>query len=272
MIASKVVNASVGFIAGLLCAFYGLQVFYSFKILSESLSIFLMLLSLWLLVSNGGLRRICWAGIAFGLLVTGKPHLLLAVPLIAGSLALAKQDGWLDRAKRVAAFCAPLCIIVGAVTLRNYVIADDFVLISSNGGENLYIGNNPNAAGVFSLVEGLSGDIEYQNEEATTLAATNIGRSVKRSEVSNYWLHEAMSFVRNQPRAFVKLLAKKLSFVFSGTERSTMYYLYFERAFYKDTSDLLCKFLHFAPLLRRWGSALLPRMEEHHSAVCFSGC
>ena len=142
---------------------------------------------------------------------------------IAGSLALAKQDGWLDRAKRVAAFCAPLCIIVGAVTLRNYVIADDFVLISSNGGENLYIGNNPNAAGVFSLVEGLSGDIEYQNEEATTLAATNIGRSVKRSEVSNYWLHEAMSFVRNQPRAFVKLLAKKLSFVFSGTERSTMY-------------------------------------------------
>ena len=38
-------------------------------------------------------------------------------------------------------------LAVFPVTLRNYVIGDDLVLVSAQGGANFYIGNGPDARG-----------------------------------------------------------------------------------------------------------------------------
>ncbi|MDD5342912.1 MAG: glycosyltransferase family 39 protein, partial [Smithella sp.] len=66
-----------GFIAGLLFVFYGMQVFYFTKILSECLSIFLMLLTTrLLLIEKPSTKQLISAGIAAGLLIIAKPYFI----------------------------------------------------------------------------------------------------------------------------------------------------------------------------------------------------
>ena len=43
-------------------------------------------------------------------------------------------------------------LVIAPVTLRNYIVGHDVVLMTSNGGLNLYIGNNENADGVYNPV------------------------------------------------------------------------------------------------------------------------
>ena len=49
----------------------------------------------------------------------------------------------------------PLCLIIFPVTLRNYLIGDDWVLISANGGVNFYIGNNAHYDSTVAIHPGL---------------------------------------------------------------------------------------------------------------------
>ena len=54
------------------------------------------------------------------------------------------------RVRSVAALGAGLAIAIGPVAARNYFVADDFVLITSQAGQNFYIGNNRgNESGVY---------------------------------------------------------------------------------------------------------------------------
>ena len=54
---------------------------------------------------------------------------------------------WLRKkaASAVVAFLLGAVLVIAPVTLRNYTIGGDFVLISYNGGVNFYLGNNANA-------------------------------------------------------------------------------------------------------------------------------
>ncbi len=45
---------------------------------------------------------------------------------------------------------AAILLTVAPVTIRNLIVADDFVLVSSSGGINFYIGNNESANGISS--------------------------------------------------------------------------------------------------------------------------
>ena len=48
-----------------------------------------------------------------------------------------------------AAFALGLALVLGPVALRNYVIGDTFALTTSQLGTNFYIGNNPDATGIY---------------------------------------------------------------------------------------------------------------------------
>jgi len=67
-------------IAACIFALYGMQVFYTFKILSETVSIFLMLASFYFFVNFHKRGFLPLAGVFIGLLCLSKPHFLFLVP------------------------------------------------------------------------------------------------------------------------------------------------------------------------------------------------
>jgi tetratricopeptide (TPR) repeat protein len=72
--------------------------------------------------------------------------------------------------------------MLAPVTLRNLIVADDFVLLTSNGGVNLLIGQQHDYKGIFAPVMEET-QAEFDPSMETTLER-ELGRDLKGSEVS----------------------------------------------------------------------------------------
>ena len=241
LICKKILSGKIAIAAALLYSFYGMQIFYSLKLLSETLSIFLMLLSIFLLLYTNRKRFIVSSGILFGLLCLSKPNMLLALPFAVLHIYLSSNKSLFVR-NSVILFVSAFSII-SLATIRNFIVGGDFVLISSNGGENFYIGNHTGATGTFTGIEGVSRDIEYQNADVVSVAEKETGKKLTRSQVSSFWFHKGVEFIKSSPTKAAFLSLKKFLYIFSGRERSTMYYLYFEEKTF--TQALGLAFLSF---------------------------
>jgi tetratricopeptide (TPR) repeat protein len=106
--------------------------------------------------------------------------------------------------------------------VRNYVVGDDLVLVSSQGGANFYIGNGPGASGSFRVPDifpATRADDPLQQEEAYRLyAEKETGRELKPSEISSFWYDRTWEHVGEAPGEWVSNLAYKLSLMFNYRE------------------------------------------------------
>ncbi len=139
------------------------------------------------------------AGILFGLDTLVRPTGLLLVGAAAVFLAVRPP-----RRQIVAA----LVLVFGAlaaiapVTIRNRVVAGEWVLVSGSGGFNFYIGNHAGADGGYvqptgvHFVPGDRGD-----PTGRALAEEAEGRPLTAREVSRYWLDRGLAFVRVRSRS-----------------------------------------------------------------------
>jgi len=133
LIGRRLFDRRAALCAGLVAAFYGPLVYFDAQPLIPVLHIVLVLAGL-LLLLRGAYPG---AGVVWGLAATATPNILLAVP--AAAL-------WVRRRRSGAAmglFLLGAALPVLAVAARNALVAHDEVLISSNGGINFYVGNNP---------------------------------------------------------------------------------------------------------------------------------
>jgi tetratricopeptide (TPR) repeat protein len=135
---------------------------------------------------------------------------------------------------------------IAPATLRNSVVADELVLISSQGGLTFYQGNNERAIGVYMPVPGFSGDPLRAGEEEIELAEKAVGRELTRAEARRYWLDRGTSFLLDNPGRALSLLGNKLLFWLGSDEQSTEYVLKTEREL---TPTLWLMFLPFAAIV-----------------------
>jgi tetratricopeptide (TPR) repeat protein len=112
---------------------------------------------------------------------------------------------------------------------------------------NFYIGNNPDSDGVTAIVPGTRGTWWGGYEDAISIARYKEGRELKSSEVSNYWLREGLSFLREDPGAFTKLFARKVWLFFNGREFSNNKDIYFFSRYSSLIRHLLFKHLVYFP-------------------------
>jgi hypothetical protein len=107
--------------------------------------------------------HLVWAGLTLGLAALVRPNALVFAPVAFGFVLLAylndrrrpstpivegRRLGSIGVARPAAALAAltlSTLLPILPVTLRNYARTGEFVLISSNAGINLYLGNNPTA-------------------------------------------------------------------------------------------------------------------------------
>lgn len=222
-------------LSSLLAVFYGPLIYYESELLLEWLAILLALAMLLVLLRSRGTvsrRAAAVAGLLGGLSAITRPNIIIVFPLIALWIALADRSKTetRNRAINAIAFTLGVVICVLPVTIRNYVVADDFVLISSQGGVNLHLANNPEADGLTMIMPEINLDLSVPwskfVDTTTTYAESNLARALKASEVSDFWSDRAWNYIKENPGGFLSLTGKRLVYLFSGFENPDQADLY----------------------------------------------
>jgi tetratricopeptide (TPR) repeat protein len=124
---------------------------------------------------------------------------------------LARRDlGLLKRrAASAAMFLCGVAMLLLPVALRNYAVGSTFAVTSYNVGQNFFLGNNPDATGVYEPLIHSRQDPQYEREDAERLAERALGRDLTAGEVSSYWFRRGVQYAIDQPADWLKLTARK---------------------------------------------------------------
>jgi 4-amino-4-deoxy-L-arabinose transferase-like glycosyltransferase len=217
----QVFSRRIAAVAGFAAASYWMLIFFTGELLIEQLTVFLDVLLICLLLraakKPGGLIYAA-AGLVMGLSAIARPNILLFAPAVALWMFISHRH----QLRRGLIYIA--CITLGCllpilpVTVRNYVVGHDRVLIASQGGVNFYIGNNPWSDGRTAIVPGTPGGWWEGYYGSIALAEQAEGRKLKPSEVSSYYYRQGWKFIAEQPAKAFSLLALKLSLFWSSWE------------------------------------------------------
>jgi tetratricopeptide (TPR) repeat protein len=221
----RLVGGPAALIAAAMLALYELAIFYPATLMLEGAQGTLLLAMLWLCVrAQERERASLWlgAGGATGVAALARPTALLFAAALTAWAALRPGVAPRTRALAALAFAAGVATGVAPATWHNARAAGDFVLVSYAGGMNLYIGNNPDARGEFGVPRivpsALADDPEEQRAVFAALAEQASGRALAPSEVSAFWTRRALDYVREQPGAWLRLMARKLALSFNAYE------------------------------------------------------
>jgi len=231
-------NQRVGIVAGIIYAMYGTFLYYEAMFLIPVVYVFFLVWGMYRLIAyKDSLSFKSWllTGIIFGLAAISRPNILLVLPFLAIWLFFNfdKTSSLINRARKPAIVFIGVVLMILPVTIRNIIVTDDFSLISTQGGVNFYIGNNPFADGLtmkmpeVDLNESLSWD---QFIPATIAAAQREkGRSLTEAEASSFWTAKAVDFILSNPGKFLELTWQKFVYLVSGFENSDNSDIYYER-------------------------------------------
>ncbi len=213
-------------IGGILACFYAPFIFFENLLLGESLSIFLNLSGLLVLLkglnSEGKtVLKLIFSGLLFGVSILFRPNTIIPVCFLAVyvyfALGFLKKRHLKGLALSII-FLAASFLAVVPVTVKNYCLHKDFLPLSAVGGVNLYIGNNPEADGKFHLMKEIGTELNEMIKNSEVIAQRQLGRALKPSEVSAYWSKKAVNFALSSPGPFLALMAKKTAFFLNNYE------------------------------------------------------
>jgi Flp pilus assembly protein TadD len=146
------------------------------------------------------------AGIALGVATLGRGTNALLLPLFLlwfATIARPRRLAW-HRALACAAGCA---IVLAPLVVRNLRHAERPLLLTANLGFNLWVGNGPDANGIFVRVPGL--DLQ-QDPLTLRYVQRHVRRAVTASETSTWWLARTRAWVRAHPQRTLQLYGWKL--------------------------------------------------------------
>lgn len=213
----------VGFVAGLIAACYWPLIHFDNQLLTVGLEVFLDTLLLITLLWAAE-QRIDWplliAGVVWGLAALARPNVLALAPGILAWLwfALPRSTRPWQRLLAFGLVLAGAALVILPVTLRNRIVGGQWVLIASQGGVNLYIGNNPEADGYSVYVPGVRPDSDSWLYDVIAIAERDTGRPMTEAEVSQYYVNRTLQWIDEDPGAWLRLMLRKTRIFFSATE------------------------------------------------------
>ncbi|HKQ97545.1 MAG TPA: glycosyltransferase family 39 protein [Candidatus Polarisedimenticolia bacterium] len=209
--------------AGILLALYGPFIYYEGMVMKTFLSPFLTIL-LALLVDRarrlstspegapGSKAVVAWlcAGLAFGLLTLDRDNFIVLAPVLF-LVAMALGGGFNARGLRSAAgLTVGACLAILPVTARNYAASGEVVLLTTGGGEVFFIGNNPDANGLYVPPAFVRPDPKYEHADFIARASEMAGRPLTPMESSWFWFREGAGFIASEPITWLGIVGRKL--------------------------------------------------------------
>ena len=215
-------NRRVGIIAGFAGAFYWSFAYFDAELLSPVLIVFFTLLLVvgLLRASSRGGRALLWLtnGIVLGLSAITRPDILILAPAILAWIVVLCRPVWRRTATYALCFVAGCMVPILPVTIRNYAVGRDLVMITANGGVNFYIGNNPGADGMSASIPGDPVELKAGYEAQVARAERAEGRPLKASEVSSYYTRATWRYVQSSPNQAYGRILKKLVYFWTRYE------------------------------------------------------
>src|SRR5258706_11571563 len=166
-------------------------------------------------------ERMTWkkwlgTGAILGLLaLTRENALILNLPILLWILLSQPPPVRLNAAALFIGGCFAILLPVG---LRNLAIGGEFHLSTSQFGPNFYIGNHAGASGLYEGLVSGHGNAADERNDATRLAEQALGRKLTPGLISAYWTSRAVDYIRTQPAAWLKLMARKFALTFNAAE------------------------------------------------------
>jgi tetratricopeptide (TPR) repeat protein len=216
----------VGLAAGFIVALYGTLIYFDGELLGVSFTVALQLIAVALAVAASDAARPgrFWFGAGF---TAGVASLVTAPTLVfvAVFAAFARRHAHL--------VVLAAAIAIAPVTIRNAVKGGEIVLISTNAGINLYLGNNPRYDETVQI---------RPDRHWTELTKEPYDRGIRtKSGGSNYFAGRAFEWARKEPIDFLRLQIKKLRLLLGGDEIFRNQAIYPSRQYSPVLSALLWK-------------------------------
>jgi Flp pilus assembly protein TadD/4-amino-4-deoxy-L-arabinose transferase-like glycosyltransferase len=234
IVALKTYNRAVAVIAGLAIALYLPFVFFDVLLLPVALEVFLVTLALLLLLGfPQGMRwRYLFAGACIGLLSLSRPNMvILPLFLIVAAFFYREPTKLWQRFKWIIPLFVGMALVILPVTIHNYYLSGELIPITSHGGINFYVGNNPEATGAFHAPQDISATpMELNQAEPKRIAEEELGRELSPNQVSGYWFSKGLEFIRQNPVDFLRLLGRKAVLLSNYYELGLNENYYFHRA------------------------------------------
>ncbi len=212
----RLFDRRIAFTGGLLLVFHGFFIYNSATGLVSPLLTWLTVealqLTLWArrhakLWPSGG------AGLLWGLAAIAKPVALLPAGLVMLENLVRRNAEVSRRQKTTALLLLGLLLPILPVTIRNARMGDA-ALVTTNGGINLFMGNNPIANGVVVYHPELG--VGWNEANAHLWAEAEAERQLTPSEASSLYARYALRFLIYQPDRAIPILLDKVYYTLSG--------------------------------------------------------
>nr|MBN2277823.1 glycosyltransferase family 39 protein [candidate division Zixibacteria bacterium] len=234
--ARYLVGKKTAWISGIILAAWPTLVYFEGELMITTLAVFLFLASLvtlHLALNKGGVRDFFIAGIILGLAAITRPTILPLLMTLPAYYILSKSpDRYRQLLRHGLVYGLGILLPILPVTIRNLVVADDPVFISSQGGANFYIGNSRHADGLTVAMPGTGNITEEQYIDqiyfqSVKLAERETGQDMTDSEVSSFWFKKAFDDIISRPLVSIGLFLKKWYYFWHGQEIFNNKSLYF---------------------------------------------
>lgn len=218
--ALRVAGPAAGALAGLAVGLHWLPLYFEGELQATALLLALLGLATlgWVRWhARPGAARALLVGLALGAAAIVRPNALavLASTLLLGLAVELRRSAAGARLRGGLAFAAPFCagaaLAILPVTARNLLVSGEPVLISTNGGVNLYIGNHQGATGLVAAhLPGL-GRFEtcFDYPELVRRVERRAGQPLSDREVSAWFSDRALEWIRAEPGRALELLGRK---------------------------------------------------------------
>lgn len=232
LIARRLFNPRVGIFAAAIACLYGPIVFFAGILLKESLAVFFADAMLLLLLSAAAKPR-TWkylaGGLLFGIAASLRENIYLVLP------AIIMWIFWYAPALRQKIiFSIAMLIGVAAIlapfAIKNAYYAKGLSPAGRHAGLNFFIGNNPDATGVFQRFDFFRPGPEFEEGDVRIETERILQKKLEPSEVSRYWFGKTLEGFRDSPLLFPKLLAVKTALFLGGREYPDNYDFNFMRS------------------------------------------
>ena len=253
LLARRLFDRRAALLAGILAAAYAPFVYHDAMIMKTVFSIFLASLGLYLLLrarDSGRPRTWLACGLVWGAAgLVRENYLLAAGAFAAWYLALHLRDRYGTSLRPLWFYLAGIALVVLPVTIRNAVVGGELALVTSQAGQNFYIGNNPsNRTGAYEVEDFVIANPNWEEKSFREFAQKSTGREMSAGEVSAFYRGRALDWMSEKPGPAFTLLGRKFLLFFNNYEVADNQSIYFMERY---SSLLTLDFLRFglvAPL------------------------
>ena len=214
MLGREIFTEKIAKRAALLMAFLPSLTFYVIMPMADIPFSISVLILLYLSIKRSTYINVILMGIVFGIATLMKP-VILFFPLFLYGIRVIREKQW-----RTAILQLILVLIIGEAIMlpwqiRNYRTFGSFVLVSNNGGYNMWMGNNQNASG------GVLPFNAYIPRETLHWMAT-----LNEAERDQYSMQQAIEFITSRPIQASTLALKKIVHLYFKDSKCITYGLH----------------------------------------------